>query len=109
MNSKTKRFWIAWTNTDLTEGRGYSYPLAISESRACAIRLGRKGSTMGCDCNVEHFDAPYIDGRYLFPALIQTSTREDDGADKKWEAKSKATEAAKQAGLTPEQIAALST
>lgn len=106
--SNTKRFWIAWSNTDVTEGRGLQYPFAISESRACAIRLGHKGSVMGSDCTVEPFDAPYIDGRYLFPALVHQSAREDDERDKRWTEKQKAKEAAKLAGLTNEQIEALS-
>lgn len=106
--TKTKRFWIAWTNSDLTEGRGYTYPLAISESRACAIRLGYKGSTMGCDCYVEAFDAPYVEGRYLFPSLIHTSSSLDDAADVKYEARQKAIAAAKAAGLDDKTIENLS-
>lgn len=105
---KTKTVWIAWTNSDLTEGRGYSYPLAISESRACAIRLGRNCSVMGTDCYVEPFESHYIGGRWLAPVRFDTPEPIDIEDDKKHEARLKAIVAAKTAGLSDETIAALS-
>jgi hypothetical protein len=128
---KTKTFWIAWSNTDLTEGRGYAYPLAISESRvlfvspygvqslqyayplaisesrACAIRMGRKGGVMGSDCHVEPFESPFVNGQYLFPAHIYFPEKEDDAGDKKYESRQKAIETAKAAGLDEATIKAL--
>ena len=36
---ESKTVFIAWTNTDLTEGRGVQIPLAVCESQTTAKRL----------------------------------------------------------------------
>jgi hypothetical protein len=91
-------------NTDTTEGHGSSYPVCISESRACAIREGRKQYVMGTDCPVEPFDAPYVDGRWLVPGFFQTPSREDELNDKAYKEQQEALEQLKAMGATKEQI-----
>jgi len=44
--------YIVWTNTDLTEGRGSEYPLAICETLSTAKRLAKGKYVMGTDCTV---------------------------------------------------------
>ena len=105
---KTKKVWIAWTNSDLTEGRGYSFPLAISESRSCALRLGKKMGVMGTDCMVEGFEAIQVDGRWLAPFRFEPPEDIDILDDKKYEARQKAIAAAKAAGLDDKTIEDLS-
>ena len=43
----TKDVWVVYTNTDLTEGRGYQYPIHVCGSPATAERMAiRKKSRM---------------------------------------------------------------
>jgi hypothetical protein len=100
----TRRVWITWGNTDYTEGRGTSYPLCISESRACALRHGIGQGIMGSDCGVEPFDAPYIDGRWLFPAYLQSATTADEANDVAYKEQQEALCQLKSMGATDEQI-----
>ena len=44
--------YVVWTNTDLTEGRGSEYPLAICETLSTAMRLAKGKYVMGSDCRV---------------------------------------------------------
>lgn len=44
--------YVVWTNTDLTEGRGSEYPLAICETLSTAKRLAKGKYVMGSDCRV---------------------------------------------------------
>ena len=104
---ETKTVWVAWTNTDLTEGRGQSYPKAVCEKEATAIRLGHKGSVMGSNCHVTAELAVKVSGRWLYPARLHTATTEDSQAQASTDAKRAAIEKAKAAGLTDDDIKAL--
>ena len=44
--------YVVWTNTDLTEGRGSEYPLAICDTLSTAKRLAKGKYVMGSDCQV---------------------------------------------------------
>lgn len=65
-----KDVWVAWTNTDTTEGRGWNIPLAVCQTEATARRLGQHGSTMGSDCDVTKEKAVHINGRWCAPSHI---------------------------------------
>lgn len=103
---ETKDVWVAWTNTDLTEGRGYRVPLAVCELETTAIRLGRKGSVMGSDCHVSKATAVFL-GHWLVPGVIQAATKADSVAQGELGARRAAEAKAKAAGLTDEEIKAL--
>ena len=103
----TKAVWVAWTNTDLTEGRGYRVPLHVAESRETAIRLGRKGSVMGCDCEVTEALAVKVNNRWLVPGRIASETAEDKKARLKREERDAAIARAKQSGISDEDIETL--
>lgn len=104
---KTKRVWIAWGNTDITEGRGQMFPFVISESRACCIRNGKRAYVMGSDCPVEPFECPYVDGRWLAPARFERPSKEDEQADKRQQELEAAIEKARAAGLDEATIKTL--
>jgi hypothetical protein len=40
---------VVWCNSDLTEGRGYEFPMFVCESQVTALRLGRKRGVQGTD------------------------------------------------------------
>ena len=50
--STTMTGYVVWTNTDLTEGRGLEYPLAICETLSTAKRLAKGKYVQGTDCSV---------------------------------------------------------
>ena len=97
-----KSVWVAWTNTDLTEGRGYQIPLAVCESEATAMRLGARGYVMGGDCPVTEEKAVRIgkSHRWLVPGRIETETTEDKERRLQLEARRAAVQRAKDAGLS---------
>lgn len=114
---KTKPVFIAWTNTDCTEGRGQQVPKAVSFSQSCAVRLGRRGSVQGTDCHVTEGIAVQLKGigGWLTTARIHEPTRDDEEGDTRIAAKlrneqrkQEALERAKAAGLSEEDIKALS-
>lgn len=104
----SRKVWVAWTNTDLTEGRGAEYPKAVCEEKATAIRLGKGGSVQGSSCKTTEEIAVRINGKWLVPGRILRPTREDKMLQEKIDAKTKAIEKAQAAGLTEEDIKALS-
>ena len=103
---ETKDVWVAWTNTDLTEGRGYPIPLAVCELETTAIRLGRKGSVMGSDCHVSKATAVFF-GCWLVPGVIEPATSADGAAQMALNARRSAEAKAKAAGLSDAELKAL--
>lgn len=105
-DAETKEVWVAWTNTDLTEGRGQRVPLAVCELETTAIRLGRKGSVMGSDCHVTKATAVFL-GHWLVPGVIDAGTKADSAALMALNMRRSAEAKAKAAGLTDEEIKVL--
>ena len=103
----TKIVYVAWTNTDLTEGRGSQIPLFVTEIPETAARLGAKGYVMGSPCPITEAIAVKVKNRWLIPGQIIGSTREDDALKAKRELRESAIEKAKSAGLSDEDIAAM--
>lgn len=102
-----KTAFVAWTNTDLTEGRGHVIPLVICYKETTARRLGRKGDVQGCDCPVTKVEIFSYKGLDYGPVHIKLSTREDDIEQDKLDKKAAAKEKAKKLGLTDNEIEAL--
>lgn len=105
---QTKQVWVAWTNTDLTEGRGARFPLFVAESREAAVRLGRGKSVQGSNCSVTEGIAVKIDGQWLVPGRVEGESGQDKKDRLRREAKEAALEKARAAGLTDLDLAALS-
>lgn len=108
MSEKQRYAYVAWTNTDLTEGRGTEFPLAVCDKEATAIRLGKGGYVMGCDCDITKVEIIEHNGWTYGPVRLVHSTREDDAEQVRLDAKAAAKEKAKAAGLTDAEINALS-
>jgi len=103
----TKEVWVAWSNTDCTEGRGTQYPLLVAESYETAVRMGQKKYVMGTDCPVTKETAVKVHGHWMVPSSIYAETAEDKEVRLKREAREAAITKAKAAGLTDEDIASL--
>ena len=104
---ETKKIWIAVTNTDCTEGRGFQRPKAICETKATALRLGKKGYIQGSDCPVEEGIAVKVNNRWLVPWPIETASSEDFAAQKRLDEYQAVLNKARELGLTPEDIKTL--
>jgi hypothetical protein len=103
-----KTVWVAWTNTDLTEGKGFRVPLVACELRSTAVRMGKKGSVMGSDCEVTEETALKRQGTWLVPGRIYPATRLDRELQKAADDKAAALQRAKQAGLSDDDLRLLS-
>lgn len=101
---ETKDVYIAWSNTDLTEGRGFPIPHAVCDSETTAIRLGVGKDVQGCNCTVRRSIAVKIDGQWLAPTRIHTPTREDSKRDALVKKKKDVFKKIKDAGFTDEEI-----
>jgi hypothetical protein len=118
---KTKTVYVAYTNTDRTDGRGQEVTYAICESEVTARRLAKGCYVQWSDGPVKPVELIMIDGKWYAPtSLIQIHglSKEDREEQRRLEversAKARAQEAikkaiqkAKAAGLTDEDIDAL--
>jgi hypothetical protein len=95
----SKPVFVAWTNTDCTEGRGQQVPLAVCEAEATALRKGHRGSVQGSDCSITKSIAVRVEGQtgWFAPARIHAPTREDEGVERSLEAKRAAAQAKREA------------
>lgn len=65
---EVKTAYVVLTNSDLTEGRGYQYPLAVCEIKATAKRLGSGRYVQGSDCPIEPVELVNLEGKWYFPS-----------------------------------------
>lgn len=105
--AETKTVYIVWTNTDLTEGRGFQVPLHICETMATAIRLSKRAGVQGCDADVRSFEAVKVGAQWCAPFVLKTATREDVQAQKQIDARNAALAKAKAVGLSDDDLRAL--
>jgi len=106
---------VAWTNTDLTEGRGAIIPHVICEVEATARRLGRRQNVQGGDCEI----APILlyrlptgnswpSSAWYGPIHLKHPSREDEAEQKRLDKRAAALERARSAGLSDQDLAILS-
>lgn len=110
MMTEKRTVWIAYTNTDCTEGRGRDVPIAVCATEATAIRLARKKYVQGSNGPVRTMELVKIDGKWYAPSAVidvVEPTREDVAAQAAIDAKRVALEKAKAAGLTDDDLRAL--
>ena len=114
--SKTKKqeAFIVWSNTDLTEGRGYEYAKYICAKESTATRLAKKAYVMGSDARVTKTELILHNNQWCGPVFIHGPSKEDEQLERQLEeqrrvkaAKDAAIERAKALGLTDADIAAL--
>jgi hypothetical protein len=102
--------WVAYTNTDCTEGRGHDVPIAVCAAETTALRLARNQGVQGSDGPVRAMELVKIDGKWYAPSAALTvvePTREDIAAQAAIDAKREAVAKAKAAGLTDADLLAL--
>lgn len=108
--AETKTVWVAYTNTDCTEGRGRDVPIAVCATEATAMRLARKQYVQGSDGPVRTMELVKIDNKWYAPSAaidVIEPSREDIATQSAIDAKRKAVAKAKDAGLTDLDLSAL--
>jgi len=109
MNEK-RTVWVAYTNTDCTEGRGHDVPIGVCSMEITARRLARKQYVQGSDGPVRSMELVKIDGRWYAPSSainVIEPTREDEAAQRTLDKKRAIVEKAKAAGLTDADLSIL--
>jgi len=105
-----KTVYVAYTNTDCTEGRGSDVPIAVCTLEITAQRLASKRYVQGSDGPVRKMELVNIGGRWYAPTAavnVIAPTKEDLAAQKQLDAKRAALEKAKAAGFTEDELRAL--
>jgi len=100
----TRKIFVAWVNSDLTEGKGYRIPLFICMSRTTAIRLGKGRNVLWSDAFIEEDKIFKIGGKWYGPCLIEHPSREDIEIDEISKRKEEIVAKAKKAGLTEDDL-----
>lgn len=104
--------YAVWRNTDDTEGRGKEWVAHLCRKLATAKRLAHRKYVQGGDCPItEVRTIRSVDGRPHVPLsmfIIEEPTLQDELDQKRIDAKQAAIEKARAAGLTDEEITALS-
>lgn len=105
--SNTKTVWVAYTNSDLNEGRGYDIPIATCEMEITAHRLARRQYVQGTNGPVRKTELIELDGKWYVPSAavdIVKPSKEDIAAQAKRDAVQAALFKAKDAGLTMDDL-----
>lgn len=111
-----RQVWVVWTNSDLTEGRGYEFAKHYCETEATARRLARGSYVQGTDGPITtermffHRGAWYAPGPQVIPPTHEDRALEEQLAAERQrrELRDQALARAKALGLSEEDIAALS-
>jgi len=104
---EVKDVWVAWSNYDLTEGRGGQFPLVVCETEQTAIRLGKGKYVMGTDCPVTKETCIKVNNQWLALAKIVKPSKEDVALEKVVSERERVIEKAKELGLTDSELAIL--
>jgi hypothetical protein len=79
--------YVAWTNSDRTEGRGRRFPLVVCECRPTADRLSKGKYVQGTDCDVTEEDIFIHNGKTYGPIDLISPSEEDIMAQREIDAR----------------------
>lgn len=103
----TKTYWVPYSNTDLTEGRGRPIALAVCTCRTTAERLGKGKGPMGSHCYIKPITAIAIDGQWYFPQScvnVEYPTEMDEKEQESKDLQQKTLQRAQELGLTKKEL-----
>jgi len=109
---KKATVYVAYINSDLTEGRGYAVPLCVCKLKSTAIRLGKGKSVQGLDAIVKPVNLIEIMennvAKWYAPVdeclNIVSPTFQDKKIEKENNRKERIIQKAKDLGLTEKEI-----
>ena len=96
--------FVAYTNTDLTEGRGSTIPRFICRSYSTAKRLAQKIGVQGSDGDIKELQLFAVNGQWYGPVTLHEATAEDLKNDQEYRAYKEAVSKALAAGLTGDDL-----
>ena len=105
---ESKVVYVATVNKDLTEGRGSSRILCVSDSESAAKRIGKGKNVQGSNAYVEASLAFKVNFEWFARVDIVKPSNEDNRNDELIAKKLIAINKAKEAGLSDEEIKAIS-
>jgi len=109
---KKATVYVAYVNSDLTEGRGYNKPLHVCKIKPTAIRLGKGANVQGSDAVVKPVELIEImenhEAKWYAPVNecleIISPTFQDKKIEKENKRKERIIQKAKDLGLTEKEI-----
>lgn len=109
---KKSTVYVAYVNSDLTEGRGVNIPFAVCQLKSTAIRLGKEKNVQGSNAIIKPIDLIEITengvANWYAPVKgcvwIQTPNKQDISKDKEEKIKQGIIQKAKELGLTEKEI-----
>lgn len=110
VEEETRVVWVAYTNTDCTEGRGSDVPIAVCRMEVTAKRIAKGRYVQGSDGSVRKLELRRIDGKWYAPShalQVIEPTKEDEAAQAALDRKNEVVKRAIAAGLTDEDLKAL--
>lgn len=107
MNITGRCVYIVFTNTNLTDGYGSEYPLAVADYKSTATRFAKGKYVMGSDAPVKKVELVQFEGVWYLPVdyvPILKAEKGDKERDEKDISRSEAIERAKKLGLSEDDI-----
>lgn len=106
-NFALRQVWVAYTNTDCTEGRGYDVPIAVCDLESTARRRARRAYVQGVDGPVRPMKLIRLGGVWYAPYgvfHVENPSLEDISAQSEMDARMAVLEKIRAAGLTDEEL-----
>ena len=103
----SKKVWVAYTNSDCNEGRGYDIPIAICEVEATAIRLAKSIYVQGSDGPVRQAELIKLNVIWYAPEScfrLERPNAKELKAEKEKEKLEAVLKKAREAGFTDEEL-----
>lgn len=104
---ETKTVYVAYTNTDCTEGRGYDIPIAVCELEITAMKHARKMYVQGSNGPVKSMEViKYNDKWYIPQSAVEIfkPTKEEIEAQKLLDEKRAIIKKMKELGVSQDEI-----
>lgn len=101
---EVKTVYVAWKNSDGTEGRGFPVIHCVAETPETAFRMGKGHNVMGSPCEVKESLAVKINNQWLAPQTIYAESSEDKRKREQREARLSVRERAIALGLTEDDL-----
>jgi hypothetical protein len=101
------KLYVVFTNTDLTEGRGYQIPIAWSVNKYTAQRMARGEGVMGSNADVRVVDTLLVEGKQYLAldyVLLEHPTKEDKLKEQQEEERNTILTKMKELGVTEEML-----
>lgn len=100
----TRKVYVVWTNTDLTEGRGSVVPQYICALKATALRLAKGINVQGSNGEITESTVTYDSNQisYIGPVKIIQGNLEDEEKEKRLQERQAI--ARKIIGITKEEL-----